>query len=76
MFTMNLHHKGIDRASYILQHEWSKLVECKVEPVLHMVANGTRDANPTRRALGLEFWLRYSLRHRAHQCPLGSHHPR
>ena len=54
-------HEGLDRAGDVLQAERSEFLEDQAEPVLHMVAHRPRDADATRRTLGLK-----SLRHIHH----------
>lgn len=47
-------HERLDGTSDVLQPNWSKLFERQPEPILHMVAHLSRDADTARRTFGLE----------------------
>ena len=48
------HHKCLDGPGNVLQLERPKLLESKIEPVLHMIAHRSRDADTARRTFGLK----------------------
>ena len=47
-------HKRLYRAGDVLQIEGAKLLKSEVEPALHMITHGPRDADTTRRTFGLK----------------------
>ena len=53
-YRIELQHKCLNRTGDVLQIERPKLLEGEIEPVLHMVAHCSRDADATRRTFGLK----------------------
>src|SRR4051794_23972270 len=51
---MQLQYEGIDKTINILQLERSKRLESNIEPILHMIAHCSRDADAARWTFGLE----------------------
>ena len=51
---LELQHKSLNRPGDVLQIEGAKLLEREIEPVMHMVAHRSRDADTTRRTFGLK----------------------
>ena len=47
-------HKRLNRPGDVLQIERAKFLEGEIEPVAHMIAHRSRDADAARRTLGLE----------------------
>src|ERR1700733_205664 len=52
--TIEPQHKCLNRSGNVLQTERPKLLKSEVEPVMHMVAHGSRDADSACWAFGLK----------------------
>src|ERR1700727_1017859 len=51
---INPGHERFDRSCDVFQIERPKLLKCQIEPIMHVVAHGSRDADATGRTFGLE----------------------
>ena len=52
--TIEPQHKRLNWPSDVLQIERPKLLEHQIEPAMHMIAHGSRDADTARRTFGLK----------------------
>ena len=65
------HHESLNRSSDVLQIERPKFLERQIEPVMHMIAHRSRDADAARRTFGLK--SRRHIHHVAVQVsPIGN----
>ncbi len=52
--SIELQYECLDRPRDVLQRERPQLLEIEIEPIMHMIAHGSRDTYAARRAFGLQ----------------------